>query len=257
MAKLFDQTSMGGEQEDFQTTHWSEIFNVRMTDDVRQKMVMDSLLRRYWKPVYCCIRHQGYDNEGAKDLTQGFFQEIVLNSNLIPQADQSKGRFRTLLLTALNHYLISVHRKEKAKKRAPSSQTLLLESEDLPNLPKGRSSMSPDQVFSYVWATEIIDQVIVQVEQECCSTGKEKHWQIFHAKILAPIMENAPGPTLRELCEEYSVDNEARASNMIITVKRCFRRVLEDQLRRFVRTDSEIEDEFNELLGIIARGGAG
>lgn len=257
MSKLFDETSMGGEREDFQTTHWSEIFNARTTDGVRQKIVMDRLLRKYWKPVYCCVRHQGYNNEQAKDLTQGFFQEIVLSSNLILQADKTKGRFRTFLLTALNHYLVSMHRKEKAKKRMPLGQMLLLESKDLPELPRARSSMSPDQAFNYMWATEIIDQVIIQVERECCSTNKEKHWQIFRAKILAPIMENEPSPMLRELCEQYGVDSEAKASNMIVTVKRCFRRTLEEQLRRFVRTESEIEDELNELLGIIAKGGAG
>ena len=257
MSKPFEKTSMGGEQEDFRTTHWSEIFNARTTDDVRQKAVMESLLKKYWKPVYCCIRHQGYDNEQAKDLTQGFFHEIVLNSNLIQQADPAKGRFRTFLLTALKHYLISIRRKETAKKRMPQGQMLLLESDDLPDLPEAWSSMSADQAFNYAWATQIIDQVITQVEQECQSTNKERHWQIFHGKILNPIIKNEPSPALRKLCEKYGVDNEAKASNMIITVKRCFRRALEDQLRRFVRSDSEIEDEINELLGIIDKGGAG
>jgi RNA polymerase sigma-70 factor (ECF subfamily) len=190
-------------------------------------------------------------------LTQGFFHKIVLDSNLIRQADQTKGRFRTFLLTALDHYLIDVHRNEKAKKHTPLGGIVPLESSDLPNLPTARSNMSPDQVFNYVWATEIIDQVIFQVKKECCSTNKEKHWKIFHAKILAPIIDNTTSPSLKKLCDKYDVENEAKASNMIITVKRCFRRVLEDQLRRFVRTDSEIDDEFNELLGIIAKGGAG
>jgi len=248
---------MGGEQEDFRTTHWSEIFNARTADDVRQRVATDSLLRRYWKPVYCCVRRQGYDNERAKDLTQGFFHEIVLNSNLIQQADQTRGRFRALLLMALKHYLIGIHRKEHAQKRMPQGQVLLLESDDLSDLPSARSTMSPDQAFNYAWATQIVDQVIARVEQECRNTGKEKHWKIFHAKILNPIIENRPSPALRELCEQYAVDSEAKASNMIITVKRCFRRALEDQLRRFVGADSEIEDELNELFGALGKGGAG
>ena len=248
---------MGGERGDFLTTHWSEIFSAQTTDDVRREIVMDRLLRRYWKPVYCRIRHQGYDNEQAKDLTQGFFQDVVLDSNLIAQADDGKGRFRAFLLTALKHYLISMKRKETAKKRRPLGRTLVLEANDLPELPRARSTMSPDQVFHYVWATEIVDQVIAQVERECRSAGKEKHWQVFHAKVLAPIMKNQPGPPLRALCKEHGIASEAKASNMIITVKRCFRRTLEDQLRRFVQTDADIEDELNELLGIFARGGAG
>ena len=257
MSSLFDRTSMGGQRADFQTTRWSEIIGAQTTDDVRRKIVMDSLLGKYWKPVYCYIRHQGYDNEQAKDWTQSFFLEIVINSNLIAQADQTKGRFRSFLLTALNHYLVSMHRKETAKKRRPPSKIRALESDDLPDLPQARSSMSPDQIFNYVWATDIIDQVILQVEQECCHTGKEQHWQIFCAKILIPIMENKPSAPIRALCRQFGIESEAQASNMIVTVKRCFRRTLEDQLRHFVQTDGEIEDEMKELLGIISQDRAG
>lgn len=256
MSKYSAKTSIGGSKENFQTTHWSEIFDAKTTDDVRRSTIIDVLLRKYWKPVYCCIRRKGYDNEEAKDLTQAFFHEVVLNTNLIQQADKAKGRFRTFLLTALNHYLIDVHRREKAKKHAPCGGFVTLDGINLSSLTKAHSSMTPDQVFNYVWAAEMIDQVISQVKRECYETYKEKHWNVFHAKILAPIIDNQASPSLKELCDRYDIENEAKASNMIITIKRCFRRVLEDHLRRFVRTDSEIEDEFSELLGIISKGRA-
>jgi len=257
MSKYSDKTSIGGSKESFQTTHWSEIFDANTADDIRRNTIIDTLLHRYWKPIYCYIRRKGYDNEQAKDLTQGFFHEVVLNSNLIRQADQAKGRFRTFLLTALDHYLIDEHRREKARKHAPRGGFVALEGIDLSSLTTAHSSMTPDQVFNYVWAAEMIDQVISQVRKECFDTGKKKHWNVFHVKILAPIIDNQAGPSLKELCDRYGIENEAKASNMIITIKRCFRRILEDHLRRFVRTDSEIEDEFNELLGIISRGRAG
>ena len=257
MTKYSDKTSIGGSRESFQTTHWSEIFNARTEDDIRRKSIIDALLRRYWKPVYCYIRRKGYDNEQAKDLTQGFFHEVILNRNLIRQADQTKGRFRTFLLTALDHYLIDVHRREKSKKQMPPGGLMTFEDNDLPNLTSVHSSMTPDQVFNYIWATELIDQVISQVKKECGNTGKETHWRIFHAKILAPIIDNRTSPSLKKLCDQYGVEDEAKASNMIITIKRCFRRVLEDHLRRFVRMDSEIEDEMREFLEIISGDRAG
>jgi hypothetical protein len=257
MSKYSYKTSIGGSKEGFQTTHWSEIFDAKTTDEIRRNAIIDALLRRYWKPVYCYIRRKGYDNEPAKDLTQGFFHEVVLNSNLIRQADQTKGRFRTFLLTALDHYLIDEYRRETARKYAPRGGLVPLEGNDLSALITAHSRMTPNQIFNYIWATEMIDRVISQVRKECCDTGKETHWHIFHAKILSPIVDNRAGPSLKELCVQYGIENEARASNMIITVKRCFRRVLEDHLRRFVRTDSEIEEEINELLEIISAGRAG
>ena len=160
MPKHLDKTSIGGSIERFQTTHWSEIFNAKTTDVVRRNTIINALMRKCWKPVYCYIRRKGYDNERAKDMTQGFFHEIVLDSDLIRQADPAKGHFRTFILTALDHFLIDIYRKEKARKYKPKGRVVPLESNDFSYLTTIQSSMSPDQVFNYVWATEIIDQVI-------------------------------------------------------------------------------------------------
>ena len=92
---------MGGAREVFLTTHWSLIGDIQSKHD-KDQALMNLLLKRYWKPVYSYLRQKGYDNEQAKDLTQGFFYEVVLNRNLVQRADQCKGRFRSFLLHALN-----------------------------------------------------------------------------------------------------------------------------------------------------------
>jgi len=68
-----DKTTMGGSREMFQTTCWTEIISAKTTDQARQKLIINNLLSRYWKPVYCYLRRKGHSNESAKDLTQGFF----------------------------------------------------------------------------------------------------------------------------------------------------------------------------------------
>ena len=117
-----DRTDMGGAGETFLTTHWSLIEDVKEHED-KDRALIGLLLERYWKPVYCYLRRKGYGNEQAKDLTQGFFHEVVLSRSLIERADQSKGCFRSFLLHALNQHLIDEQRKETAQKRVPASQT--------------------------------------------------------------------------------------------------------------------------------------
>jgi len=97
-----NHTNIGGIRESFLTTHWSFIEAAGAGTEDRENAMIGLLLERYWKPVYCYLRRRGYNNEDAKDLTQGFFQEVVLGRELIPQADRSKGRFRTFLLTSLS-----------------------------------------------------------------------------------------------------------------------------------------------------------
>ena len=95
------QTTMGGSHGAFLTTEWTVIDHIRSGDKSSSAVLMNDLLKKYWKPVYCYLRRKGFDNERAKDLTQGFFLEIVLKRALIEHADKSRGRFRTFLLTAL------------------------------------------------------------------------------------------------------------------------------------------------------------
>src|SRR5512136_3003846 len=95
-----DQTDMGGTAETFLTTHWSLIEGVQKHADPDRALI-GLLLERYWKPVYCYLRRKGYKNEDAKDLTQGFLHEVVLDRQLIQRADPAKGRFRSFLLHAL------------------------------------------------------------------------------------------------------------------------------------------------------------
>ena len=75
---------MGGVEKVFLTTHWSLIEDrgTDTGDDDRRDAFVELLLKRYWKPVYCYLRRRGFQNEEAKDLTQGFFQEVVLGRNL-------------------------------------------------------------------------------------------------------------------------------------------------------------------------------
>jgi DNA-directed RNA polymerase specialized sigma24 family protein len=132
--KRHDHTSIGGAGKTFQTTQWSVIEKIAANGETDSQMLINDLLGKYWKPVYCYLRHKGHGNEEAKDLTQGFFQEVVLGRKLVHQASQAKGSFRTFLLTALSRYVKSVHRKEIAHKRIPKSNLMPLEDIDATEL---------------------------------------------------------------------------------------------------------------------------
>ncbi len=248
---------MGGPRETFQTTCWIDIRDAKANDHARRKVILDNLLRTYWKPVYCYLRRKGYDNEAAKDLTQGFFHEIVLGRELVQRADERKGRFRTFLLTALDHYVSNVYRKETAEKRSPKGQLMRFGEFDGANGAEIPAGALPDEAFHYTWASNLLDDVLAKVKNECYETDKAVHWEVFNAKVLASIFGEIQTPSLTEICKKYDIDSESKASNMIITVKRRFSAVLKRCLRQFVQSDSEVEDEFNHLLKILSKSSAG
>lgn len=257
MAKDNRDTSMGGTGDVFQTTRWSSIRDVGTQDEKLRRIRIDNLISKYWKPVYCYLRRKGYGNEIAKDMTQGFFHEVVLGRNLFQQADQAKGRFRTFLLTALDRYVTSVHRKETAQKRSPKHGLIYLETEVLSNILPEQLQEAPEQVFNYAWASNLLDQVLTEVREEYCNTNMQIHWEVFLIKVLEPILNDVEAPPFSEICKKYNIESESRASNMIITVKRRFGVILKRCLRQFVESDSEVEDEYHQLIEILSKGSAG
>jgi hypothetical protein len=256
MSKRGTDTAMGGTRKEFPKTPWPEIRGAKTHDETKQRAIVDSLINEYWKPVYCYLRRIGYANEPAKDLTQGFYDEIVLGHNLVQHADQSKGRFRTFLLTALKRYVVSAHRRETAKIRVPKDGVRRIAATEMQSLTAERSELTPEDVFYHAWATNLLDQVIGEIKDEYYKSSKAVHWKVFQARLLSPIFTNEKAASLKEICMTYGVESEEQVSNMIVTVKRRFHRILKRRLRQFVRSDLEVEDEFNELLKILSKSSA-
>ncbi|MCP4610836.1 MAG: sigma-70 family RNA polymerase sigma factor [Planctomycetes bacterium] len=255
MSKLSDKTVIGGPWRTFETTRWSHISLVRNSNSDHQKSIINKLIRTYWKPVYCYLRQKGYDNEQAKDLTQGFFHEIVLGRDLIHRADRSRGRFRTFLLTSLNHYVSNEHRRDSAVKRRPLRQVKNTDADELPDFLAEQLGITPEQSFNYTWATAILDEVLTEVKNSFCETGRTTYWEVFQERVLVPIFEDTKPSSMVEICTKYGIDSGSKASNMIVTVKRRFRAILELKLCKFVREDSTVESEFCELIEALSAGG--
>jgi RNA polymerase sigma-70 factor (ECF subfamily) len=247
--KRGDQTDMGGLQESFLTTHWSLIEAVQKGQD-RAQALIGLLLERYWKPVYCYLRRKGHNNEEAKDLTQAFFHEIVLNRRLVDRADPSKGRFRSFLLHALDQFLIDQTRRQGAQKRIPKDKLVPLDVADPPVLPPALHDRGPEDCFTYAWKSELLDRTLAQVQAECEQQGLQTHWQLFRDKVLVPTLEDRPSPTMSVLAGQYGIASEATAFNMLLTVKRHFRAALRRNLRNTVVHEDDIDEEWQDILRI-------
>ena len=242
-----DQTSMGGEGGTFLTTHWSLIEDVQKDQD-NDRVLIGLLLERYWKPVYCYLRNKGYNNEQAKDLTQGFLHEVVLNRNLIERADTSKGRFRSLMLHALNQYVVDERRKEKAQKRIPKDKLVPLDIPGSPALTEITCELDAEQSFNYAWKAELLERVLSEVKDNYVKRGMDTHWCVFRERVLEPIIENREASSLSLICERYNIDNESTASNMLKTVKRLFKSVLNKHVRQTVTSDEGVDAELREIF---------
>jgi hypothetical protein len=242
-----DPTQMGGTAQVFLTTHWTLIEEIKSGED-QDRALIGLLLERYWKPVYCYLRRKGYDNEVAKDLTQGFLHEVVLNRNLVQKAEPSRGRFRSLLLVALNRYLINVKESQAARTRIPQDKLVSLEVVEPPELARMMTDSEPEDFYHYVWLSALLDHVLSAVEASCHQDGLGTHWQLFHERVVRPILQGGASPSLADLCRQHDIQDEKKASNMIITVKRRFQAALKEYVRTTVASDTCVQEELAEVM---------
>jgi len=252
-----DYTDMGGVRDEFLTTHWSLIEDVGLNGNQKNRALIGLLIETYWKPVYCYLRRRGYGNEQAKDLTQGFFQEVVLGRKLIEKAEQTKGRFRSFLLVALNRYLIDILDGQAAQKRIPPKKFVSLDRIVSLDLPEPATELDPEDCFNYAWVTSLLEQLLEEVRNQFYQEGKKVHWCVFHDRVLQPMMENVTTPTMKEICDKYGIEDGIKASNMIITVKRRFQSTLERQIRKSVISDQQVGDELDEIVQFLSEKRAG
>jgi RNA polymerase sigma-70 factor (ECF subfamily) len=114
------ESSLPESARSFATTRWSMVLSAR-GDTTGAQTALAKLCEVYWYPLYAFVRRQGHSAHDAQDLTQDFCL-MVLKGDLIQHADRSRGRFRSLLLTALQNFLIDAYAKRSAQKRGGDMQ---------------------------------------------------------------------------------------------------------------------------------------
>ena len=243
-----DEIAMTPDTEAFPSTNWLHIEELKDADSSIYQDLINHLALRYWRPVYWFLRKKGFPCHAAKDLTQDFFCEIVLQKKIFQKADKRKGRLRTFLLSCLTHFTANYHRKEASQKNRPVQPLVPLDAlTESSNLLKS-SELSPEQTYHIAWVQQLLQETLEQVKSYCCRNGQSVHWDVFYAHFLQPIMEQSPRPCLKAVCACYGLRDEKQAANMLITVKRTFRRSFCEKLAVSSNTPSDIEEELHDIF---------
>jgi RNA polymerase sigma-70 factor (ECF subfamily) len=219
----------------FHTTEWTQVLGSSLS-----RSIMGELYKKYRKPLYLYLRGRGFNDEKAKDLIQGFFTDKVLGSQLFQKADPKKGKFRTFLLTAIHHYVIDqirIEGKIKTSELAPNKTTHAAE---------------PVIEFNRAWAYQLVQTCLQELELECRSHRKEKHWELFRLWLLDPDLEG--GKTkMDDLCSQLGIETLNKAYCMVFSLKDRFRRILRGHIRCYGFTESEVDQEIMELLDFLSK----
>jgi RNA polymerase sigma-70 factor (ECF subfamily) len=189
--------------------------------------------------------------DSADDLIQGFVADTVIEQNLLGRAEQGRGRFRSFLLAAIDHYVVGQFRRERAQKRRPARA--MLDIADQPNV--SSADAEPSWQFTLVWAREVVEEAKRRTEAHCKEVDRPDLWLVFTERVVRPAAENTVPPPHERIAGDLNLGGSKAAANLLVTSKRLFARMLRVVVAEYVADEREIDEEIEDLMRALARHG--
>ena len=241
-------TAAQGTGARFLTTHWSVVLAAGSGDATRAQTALARLCQTYWFPLYAQVRRRGHSPHDAQDLTQEFFARL-LEGRVLASADPNRGRFRSFLLAALNHFLAHEWERARAQKRGGGRQIISLDlalAEQRYDLEPADTS-SPDKLFDKHWAGALLEEVLSQLEAEYQQAGKA---ELFGAlkQTLTGTRESQP---YAGLATQLGL-SEGAVKVAVHRLRKRYRELLRAEVAHSVADPEQTDDELRYLLATLA-----
>jgi RNA polymerase sigma-70 factor (ECF subfamily) len=208
-------------------------------DDSAYRDGLETLSRRYWKPVYLYARRTwAKTNDEAKDLAQGFFLWL-LEAHALRTFDPAKGRFRSFLKLVLGQFIARREEARRALKRGGGVHLVSFEGAlpELTDLLADPQGATPEQIFDRAWRNEIVNLAFARV--------RERHAGSMALRIYQDYDLAAESPTYQELATRYGI-SEGEVKRHLLTLREEVRSAIRAELHQL---DGDHQAEWNELFG--------
>src|ERR1043166_9460790 len=174
------------------TTRWSIVLSCTDSDGDEEKAhaALAELCKIYWRPVFAFICRQGHSVPDAQDLTQDFFV-MVLKGRLLQHADRTRGRFRSLVLKALQNFLRDAADKRHARKRGVdvhfvSWDDWMAEAPSRLSIPThDAETWSLERIFDVRWAATVVERALRRLGDECERRGRRRIFDVLSGCLAA------------------------------------------------------------------------
>lgn len=235
---------------EFRTTHWSLVERAVLESQQGPREALAELMRRYLPALRVhLLNTRAVPESQVDDLLQNFVSDKILQSDLLARADGERGRFRTLLLTALHRYLVDQWRARNAKKRR-ADQAASLDSEVPEHLAKTDASAA--KAFDVAWARQVLARALAQMEEECHGSDRSDIWDVFRYRLVDPILYGDPVLPYDRLVAQCGLASPRQAANVLITAKRMFARILREIVSEYT-PPAEVDAEIQQLQADLSR----
>jgi RNA polymerase sigma factor (sigma-70 family) len=240
----------------FNTTRWSMVLSCADSgiESAEVHDALSELCKTYWRPIFSYICRRGHSTQDAEDLTQDFFTSL-LQGPLLQRADPERGRFRSLLLKALQDFLGHAIEKRGTHKRgggvkfvswddwmAQAPSHLSISAQTL-------SSWSPEQLFDLRWAATVVEQALRRLREEC---ENKRRLRLFETLSLYLATDRAD-VSYRNLATTLGI-KESAVKKQLHNLRRRYRWLICEEVAQTVENPRDVEGEIRYLCATLAAG---
>ena len=232
----------------FATTHWSVVLSAGQGPSTESDAALERLCRTYWWPLYAFVRRRGHEPPDAQDLTQEFFARL-LAKDFLRAVDRNKGKFRSFLLAALEHFLANEWRRARAQKRGGGGTIISLDDDSTENRYRQlqSSALPPERVFEQQWAMTLLDQAVSRLREEFVSAGKGA----LFSDIKNFLTGDKPAGGYAELAVKLQT-SEAALKMAVSRMRQRYRELLREEIAMTVNGPEEVDEELRALFAALS-----
>jgi len=242
-------SGVAGHGSVFVTTHWSVVLSAGAADEADAQKALTKLCQTYWYPLYGYVRGRGHSREDAQDLTQEFFARLLAR-HWVENADRSKGRFRSFLLTAMERFLADEWDKTRAQKRGGGVPCLPLEFDPAETRLSREpvDDVTPEQSYEKRWVLTLLEEVLKRLRAEYEAEGNAVLFGEIHPCLVGD-GESLPQAVV---AEKLGV-SESAVKSAVHRMRRRYRKLLRQEIAETV-SPGEVDEELRHLFAVMGRG---
>ncbi len=231
----------------FATTHWSVVVQAGEVESPQTSEALAQLCNTYWYALYVYVRRKGYAAHDAQDLTQEFFERLLAR-NYLGGVDRRKGKFRSFLLGALEHFLAKEWRRAHAQKRGGGHATFSLDEVDAENryLLEPTHDLTPEKIYDRRWATTILKQAMSELQRDY----ETRHQSELFAKVESLLSPDGASGSYAEIATSLGM-NEGALKVAVHRLRKRYGELIRAQIAQTVATPQEIEEELRYLFSVL------
>lgn len=230
----------------FATTHWSVVLAAGTPDSPQAARALEKLCRTYWYPLYAYIRRRGYGPEDAQDLNQEFLTRL-LTTHALGTVSPTKGRFRSFLLGALNHFLANEWDRARAQKRGGGRTVISLDAAETRYQAEPSEPMAPDRIFERQWALTLLEQVMIRLNEDYHAAGRASLFQALQIYLTG----EKHLPPYRETAAQLGLSVDA-VTKAVERLRRRYGELLLEEIAHTAIDPAEVDDELRHLRSVLA-----